>query len=271
MLDDYLSAWELMPDGDLLVTASSLLLPVRFAEIPAMLKIATVDEEVTGNAVMRWWEGDGAAQVLKHDGSALLLERARGTRSLLMMEKAGQDSEVAQILCNATARLHTPRNSIAPPVTTLTQWFHELEPIAGTHGGILTRCVEAARLLLQNPCEEVVLHGDIHHGNVLNFGRQGWLAIDPKGLCGERGFDYANLFTNPDLETALRPGRIAWLADIVTQESGIERARLLMWVLAWAGLSAAWAIGSGANADVLLKVAEAVAAERDKAGTLRAR
>ena len=33
----------------------------------------------------------------------------------------------------------------------------------------------------------VVLHGDMHHENVLKFSSRGWPAIDPKGLVGERG------------------------------------------------------------------------------------
>jgi hypothetical protein len=49
------------------------------------------------------------------------------------------------------------------------------------------------------------LHGDIHHDNILDFGRRGWLAIDPKRLFGERGFDYANLFCNPDLSDPSHP------------------------------------------------------------------
>jgi Aminoglycoside/hydroxyurea antibiotic resistance kinase len=32
-----------------------------------------------------------------------------------------------------------------------------------------------------------VLHGDMHHENVLKFSSRGWPAIDPKGLVGERG------------------------------------------------------------------------------------
>ena len=67
-----------------------------------------------------------------------------------------------------------------------------------THGGILARCAEAARALLSEPREVGVLHGDLHHDNVLDFGVRGWLAIDPKRLVGERGFDFANIFTNPD-------------------------------------------------------------------------
>jgi streptomycin 6-kinase len=43
------------------------------------------------------------------------------------------------------------------------------------------------------------LHGDLHHENVLDFGERRWLAIDPHGLHGERFFDFANIFTNPDL------------------------------------------------------------------------
>lgn len=55
----------------------------------------------------------------------------------------------------------------------------------------------------------MVLHGDVHHGNVLNFGARGWLAIDPRGLVGERAFDHANLLCNPDVATAAASG--SWL------------------------------------------------------------
>jgi len=36
-------------------------------------------------------------------------------------------------------------------------------------------------------------------------GPRGWLAIDPKGLCGERGFDFVNIFCNPDFALATAP------------------------------------------------------------------
>jgi aminoglycoside/hydroxyurea antibiotic resistance kinase len=55
-----------------------------------------------------------------------------------------------------------------------------------------------------------VLHGDLHHGNVLDFGLRGWLAIDPKGLLGERGFDFANIFTNPISPIRGAASRVAW-------------------------------------------------------------
>ena len=116
---------------------------------------------------------------------------------------------------------------------------------AARHGGILTACAATARELLASERDVVPLHGDIHHGNILDFGPRGWLAIDPKGLIGERGFDYANLFCNPEAEIAIAPGRLARQVDVVAEAAGLERRRLLKWIMAYAGLSAAWFLGMG--------------------------
>jgi streptomycin 6-kinase len=114
-----------------------------------------------------------------------------------------------------------------------------------------------------------VLHGDIHHGNILDFGARGWLAIDPKRLLGERAFEYANLFCNPDTDNPTRP--VATLPDrftrrvaIVTSAAGLERRRLLQWILAWAGLSAAWFLGDGVAPKTDFKIAGLAAAELNR-------
>ena len=83
----------------------------------------------------------------------------------------------------------------------------------------------------------------MYHGNVLDFGAGGWRAIDPKGLLGERGYDYANLFRNPSEDVALCPGRFERRAFVVSERAGIEPSRLLRWIHAVMGLSAAWQIG----------------------------
>ncbi|WP_437819573.1 aminoglycoside phosphotransferase family protein [Sorangium sp. So ce1078] len=269
MFDTYLRRWDLIPDGEPIVTWSGRLLPVRRAREPAMLKLALNEEERFGGSLMEWWDGDGAARVLAREGEAILLERAEGARSLAEMSRNGEDDEACRILCAVAARLHAPRRRPPPELVPLTRWFRGLELAAAGHGGILVRCLESARALLAEPREVVVLHGDLHHDNVLDFGDRGWLAIDPKGLVGERSFDFANIFTNPDLAdptrpVATEPGRFSRRLEIVVEAAGLERTRLLRWILAWTGLSAAWFLEDGDSLAIDLHVAELAAAELDR-------
>ena len=244
MFNPYLPRWQLTPDGKPIVTACSQLLPVRYDGEPAMLKIAGEAEEKLGGLLMTYWNGEGAAQVLAYEGDALLLERADDDGKLIRMATAGRDDEASRIICAVAAKLHAPRAKPPPELLPLAEWFGELEPAAATYGGIMAEAAATARELLAEPQEIVTLHGDLHHGNVLDFGPRGWLAIDPKRLLGERGFD-TNIFCNPDagspdLEIATAPGRLARQSSIVAEAAGLERTRLLKWILAYAGLSAAW-------------------------------
>ena len=161
-------------------------------------------------------------------------------RSLMHMALNGEDDEATRIMCRVLARLHAPRPTPPPPLVELAPWFASLRVAAARYGGQYAECLQTAQALLAEPQDEVVLHGDMHHDNVLDFGSRGWLAIDPKRVRGERGYDYANLICNPELPTANDPERFRRQVDVICEAAGIERKRLLQWVLAFAGLSAAW-------------------------------
>lgn len=273
MFDAHLRRWNLVPDGAAFRTRTARLLPVRRRGEPAMLRLSAEAEEGRAGLLLAWWDGEGAARVLAREDGALLLERAAGGGSLAAMARDGEDDAACRRLCGVAARLHAPRAGPPPELVPLAHWFRELAPAAAAQGGILERCAAAARDLLAAPREVGVLHGDLHHGNVLDFGARGWLAIDPQGLSGERGFDFASIFTNPDLADPARPvatlpGRFARRLEVVAAAAGLERRRLLLWILAWAGLSAAWFLDDG-DGDVLaaidLEVAALAAAELDRA------
>ncbi len=261
LFSPYLQRWNLEPDGAPIATPSSSLQPVRRGGMAMMLKIAIAEEERRGGNLMLWWDGDGAAQVIAHDDDALLLERASGTASLAEMARSGNDDEATRIICAVAARLHAQRFQPLPELVKLVDWFKALVPAAATHGGIVRASADAARGLLEAPRDVTVLHGDLHHGNVLDFGPHGFLAIDPKGLIGERGFDFANVFCNPDYVTAGAPGTLAHRLGVVAEAANLDPSRLLCWILAYAGLSAAWSIDDGNDPRTLLSVAEIAAAE----------
>jgi streptomycin 6-kinase len=190
---------------------------------------------------MRWWAGHGAAQVLAYDDGAILLEQA------------------TQMICDVARQLHAPRN--APPLglVRLTTWFKPFAPAAQAHGGILVQAAAAAARLLAFQREIGPLHADLHHENILDFGERSCLAIDPKRVIGERTFKYTILFSDPDLglphlTIARRPEIFAQWLKIVSEAANLKVRRLLLWILAWAGLSAAWQIGDGLNPRIELQL-----------------
>ncbi len=254
IFDNYLLRWDLVPDGEPIFTRSSQLLPVRYKNSPAILKIALDEEERQGCHVMTWWNGVGAAPVLEHDDNAILLARAMGTRVLKQMAHAGLDDEASKIICAVAATLHRVNKPFPTELMPLRERFKALLTGAQTHGGIFMSAAQVTEELLVSQPASTVLHGDLHHENVLDFNGQ-WLAIDPKGLWGDRGFDFANIFCNPDIEVALAPGRLEKQAAVVAQAAQIPHQRLLKWIFAYASLSALWIIEDGDAPDLPLGVA----------------
>ena len=255
----WLGRWRLTPDGEPFQTPynGNWLMPVRQDGAPAMLKIATSEHEHAGAAFMAWLAGDGAARVLALDGDALLLERLPATRSLGDMARDGRDDEAMRIICEVGDRLHAPR--AGPPPTTLIplrSWFRALAPAASAHGGVFHASLATAERLLADPRDVCLLHGDLHHENIVDGGERGWLVIDPKGLLGERSYEYATTLCNPDAATALAHGRLARQAGVVADAARLDRDRLLRWTHAHAGVSAAWCIEDGHDPAAALAIAE---------------
>ena len=74
---------------------------------------------------------------------------------------------------------------------------------------------------------------------MLDTGARGWIAIDPKGLLGERTFDFVSILRNPDAATALALGRFDRQVEVLAEAAALDRHRLFKWTLALAGLDLA--------------------------------
>lgn len=251
-----IARWHLTEDGAPFCTHSSVLQAVRHRGKPAMVKVALCAEESRGVAALYWWAGEGAVRVLAHHADTVLLERACGVRSLADMARTGQDSAASRIICAVAARLHAPRPRPLPELVPLSCRFASLFAASATQGALFRDAGALARELLATPQDCVVLHGDLHHANILDAGERGWLAIDPKGLLGERGFDFANVLCNPEYAIATKAGRLEQQVHTIAEAAGLERKRLLAWVAVWAALSALWHREDGGAPDCALAVAE---------------
>jgi len=89
--------------------------------------------------------------------------------------------------------------------------------------------------------------GDLHHDNILEDERRGWLAIDPKGVVGETAFETGALLRNPGPDPALWADAKTILrrTAILAERLGLERQRILAWCFAQAALSALWRLEDG--------------------------
>lgn len=92
--------------------------------------------------------------------------------------------------------------------------------MAQQEGGLMAECATVAAELVGEQREHVVLHGDVHHSNILDFGQRGWLAIDAKCVTGESHYDYVNVLCNPDLENCTDPARFARQLAVVINVAG---------------------------------------------------
>lgn len=198
---------------------------------------------------LRLYEGRGIAQLLDfdRDRGLLLLERLKPGTPLARL---GDDEQATSIAAHVMGELWRP----APPehpFPTAAVWAAGLgrlrERFGGASGPFPAILVdEAERLfneLLASTSEQALLHGDLHHDNILAAEREPWLAIDPKGLVGEPAYEVGALMRNQLPQPLAGPEVKRFLArrlDQLAEELRLERARLHGWSLAQAVLSAWW-------------------------------
>ena len=203
------------------------------------------------------------------DAGALLLERAiPGTPVADMC--AEDDDGATEILASAMLEFWKPAEPAPglPPLSSLEDTFEEFD--RGPHGSSARkdlvqtlaeidsglRDLRAASLtarrvfreLVADHAPAMVLHGDLHHDNVLMDEERGWVVIDPKGFVGGAGYDTAAMLYNPldfvdgisDPEPLLRR-RLAITSGIV----GIDRDVLAAWGFTKVVLSLLWDLEDG--------------------------
>jgi streptomycin 6-kinase len=249
--------------------------PARLADgTPAVLKLGVPCHELcTEIDALRHYAGRGACRLLDVDEElgALLLERLEPGQMLSVLA-AADDQAATAIAAQVIARLWAPPPA-AHRFTPLTAWtagLAELRPhFGGGTGPFPAHLVDRAKgyfaELLASQLEPVVLHGDLHHYNILAAG-DGWRAIDPKGLLGDPAYDCAAFICNPVPQIAADPQlprtlerRIAIFAETL----GIDRRRIYGYAIAQAVLGSWWSYaGEGVADDPFMAVAHALATLR---------
>ena len=164
---------------------------------------------------------------------------------------AADDAAATETLATLISRTSgLPAPAELPRIAT---WFADLpqlerQPLAGVDAAIVGQARAVADALATRPAEERLLHGDLHHDNVLApAATSHWTVIDPKGVVGDPAHECAALFRNglggttpAHLPRILRT-RLSILADV----TGFEPQRIAGWGFAQTVLSCCWAAQAG--------------------------
>ncbi len=248
-LNHYLQMWDLSNPQPLATTPRGHIYTVSSGADTVVLKMFTEDgsEEKIGGLALRYYDGHGAVRLLRDDDGAQLLEYIEGG-DLVPMVQGGDDEKAAHIIADVLSQLHRlPADKPPEGLTPLYEWFDalfkkaELDRMSG-NDSIYVRAAQLADQLLTEQTDAYVLHGDIHHENIRNSAARGWVAIDPKGLYGERTYDIANTLYNPPIMPALveNETRLLKISAILADRLGIDRQRALAFVYIYGCLSASW-------------------------------
>jgi len=234
---------------------------------PVVLKLVKqAGDEWQSGKIARAFGGHGIARVLECDEGAVLLERLTPGYSLARLTLNGRDDEAIDILAET---IHTMSGHAPPPgCATVRGWAASFDGyVARADDRIPPHLVAEAHhrflSLEASQGEQLLLHGDLHHYNVLFDSTRGWLTIDPKGVVGEVEFEIGatlrNPFERPDLfvSAAIVERRLARLA----RRLNIDVARTLEWGFAQAVLSAIWSLEDGFTVEAdapVLRLASAI-------------
>lgn len=241
--------------------------PARRADGSAVvLKLGVPNPELSCEiAALRLVDGRGAVQLLDSDAERgiLLLERLLPGTMLRDLPDDDQATRIAAAVMRAFWRPLPPDH----PFPTTARWAAGLERLRARFDGgtgplpaaLVDRAEGLFRDLLASSAPSVLLHGDLHHENILAAARAPWLALDPKGLAGEPAYEVGALLRNPPgVETwpdlrRIQARRVAILAEMLD----LDARRIVGWTLAQAVLSAWWSIEDhGAGWEGAIQIAE---------------
>lgn len=217
-----------------------------------VLKLSkTFGDEWNSGEVLRAFQGAGTVRVLESDEGAVLLERLDPATELVELVRAGRDAEATAILAELIARM--AHHDAPASCSTVSDWGLGFNRYLDRYndGPIPSELVREAgeiyRQLAASQKQVMLLHGDLHHYNVLLDSNRGWVAIDPKGVAGELEYELGASIRNPvelpDFyvsETVARR-RLKQLTDVLH----LDHDRALGWTFAQAVLSAIWSVEDG--------------------------
>lgn len=230
-------------------------------EKPVILKICFCKKELQSEVnALQAFAGHGCINLLAHniELGALLLQDATPRTSLKTLFPI-QDKQAVKIISNVITNLQrTPMPSLEQ-FQNVSDLLKTLEKDWDLPAQYLEKARNLSKQLLATTTKQVLLHGDLHHDNILLHEQIHWIAIDPKGVIGDPVYEVGSSIRNPipellennDAKNIIK-NRINLFADLLN----FDHKRITNWSYVQAVLSACWAIEDGHDTAYCVKFLE---------------
>lgn len=248
----------------------NLVLPAVGSDgVELVLKLGVPCPELLNEAAaLDLFQGIGAVRLLDHDAprGILLMERVVPGTPIYETQSDLEATRTAASLMRKLWRPPSPNHRLP----TLAVWFQAFSRLRDKFGGrtgpFPTKLIDKAERtfaeLNASTVGNVILHGDLHHANILLSAQRGWLAIDPKGICGDPGYEVGSFMLNQLPAGASESAMVKTLAQrlsVFSAELSISRERLARWSFCHAVLSALWDWEESAEWRPTIKLARSLA------------
>ena len=244
------AAWNVAIERTIETETSLIGMGQRGAQGLVLKIVKQPGDEWRSGDVLRAFNGRGVVHAHEVEDGALLLERLSPGQSLAAIVASDGDEIATSIIGDVLGRMDAPRAPHGCP--DVMDWYAGFDRYLGSGDRRLPGwLVDDARArfgsLASSQRHPRLLHGDLHHHNILFDSNRGWLAIDPKGVIGEIEYEVGAMLRNPferpelyvSAETVTR--RVTRLSELL----GSDPRRMLEWGYVQAVLSAVWSIEDG--------------------------
>jgi streptomycin 6-kinase len=240
LLKEMAAEWDLTLGEPFELCHVSYTMPVDSPFGPAVLKLQWPHPECQWEAdALIHWNGAGAVKLLAHDRErhALLVERCVPGITLAECETGDRIAVYLDLLRELSVPAGAPFRSLREEAMEwrsylLPRWEAAGRPCPEEH---IRSALDLLDWLPGSQGEQVLLHQDLHPGNVLTAGRAPFLAIDPKPLAGEREFALSPIINAFELGHTPEDKRA--LLDRLCDGLGLDPERARGWAivqaLAW--------------------------------------
>lgn len=231
---------------------------------PIILKLGFDNDDMWQEvSALRAFPSSSVSEVIHADREFILLQRILPGISLKSLSQEGKDNEASLHFCQLVKKLHSDKIPLQGFSSVAEKWGSGFdEYLSSKDCQIEKSLVEDAKQLFFSLCQSqskvILLHGDLHHDNILYDNIRRWVAIDPKGIIGEAEIEVSAFLKNPVGHQEIYGNMeiIYTRVNIISECLNLNRQRILSWVYVLTILSCIWLTQINENPDNWLKLAK---------------